>query len=246
MYTQPYAQPFAKQDRVLKTYISPAGVNYAQLQNNHELQAALLELEQQPDQSNSKAQLAYWLNVYNLFTLKLIAENYPVDSITDMHLLGSVILGYLFDRTVWQTWHFKLGGRDYSLDQVEHQIIRPRFNDFRAHAAMVCAAVSCPPLREEAYRAERLDDQLDDQMRIWLADETKNRFDAESNTLYLSSIFKWFDDDFTEHGKKDLITVLLPYFPEDTRAQIKAHRTRIKISYLSYDWDLNDHNPAAD
>ena len=239
------ARPVQQQDAILKAYVSPAGVDYQRLQLEGRLASALRELEEAPPAADSQARLAYWLNVYNFYTLKLITDNYPIESITDLHLFGSVILGYLFDRTVWQTWHFQLAGKQYTLDQVEHQIVRPRFQDYRVHAALVCAARSCPPLRPEAYRAATLDAQLDDQMRLWLADQTKNRYDADSNTLYLSAIFQWFHDDFTENGKKDLLSVVQAYLPPQTRQLLRQQNSPPEIRFLDYDWSLNDSSLAA-
>jgi len=129
--------------------------------------------------------LAFLINAYNAFTLKLILTRYSkLESIKD---LGSLL------RSPWKQRFFTLLGQEQSLDDIEHETMRKpgAFDDPRVHMAVNCASIGCPMLREEAYVGTRLDAQLDDQVRRFLSDRTRNRYSAASNALEVSSIFKW-------------------------------------------------------
>ena len=115
----------------------------------------------------------------------------------------------------------------------EHNILRPRFKDPRVHFAINCAAKSCPPLRSEPYRAGELDQQLDEMTSAFINDLESNR--RENHTLYVSSIFKWFGEDFN----KDIIGFFLKYVKGDLKRELEAKRGKIKVKYLDYDWSLN-------
>ena len=226
---------------LLREHVHDGHVRYSALKNDPRLAEYLAQLAATDPRllTDDAERAAYWLNVYNAFTLKLITERLPLASIGELHLCGNVYLGVLFGRTIWETYEFPLfGGRRYTLDEVEHRILRPEFQDYRHHAALVCAARSCPPLRSEAYEGARLSEQLDDQMRIWLASTERNRYDPVHRTLYLSSVFNWFSDDF-ERGQRDIVDVLLPYLPPEVQARVRADRNRLRVKYLTYDWSLN-------
>ena len=226
---------------LLQAHVRAGLVDYSTITADPRLDEVLARLAAiNPADLNTEAeQAAYWLNVYNAFTLKLIADHYPVSSINELHLWGSLYLGTVLAETIWHNYEFRLyGGRTYTLDEVEHEILRPIYQDYRHHAALVCAANSCPPLRNEAYEGQRLNQQLDDQMRTWLADGRRNYYDAANRKLYVSSIFNWFESDFTRDGR-ELVDVLLPYFPAETRTRLQADRDRVRIKYLPYDWNLN-------
>ncbi len=218
--------------KILKKYVHKDFVHYSKLKKSPLLAAYIKELALTNPEAmkGKKRRLAYWINAYNAYTLKLICDKYPVKSIKK---LGS------WTSTIWETWKFKIYGKEYTLDHIEHKIIRPKFREPRIHAALVCAAKSCPPLRTEAYEAAKLDKQLDSQMRRWLAKKTHNRFDPQKKRLYLSKIFSWFGRDFRPKGK-DLLPLILPYFPSETQKQIRrVKREDLDIEYLDYDWSLN-------
>jgi hypothetical protein len=123
-----------------------------------------------------------------------------------------------------------------TLNEVEHKILRP-IGDARIHAAIVCASVSCPPLRAEAFRPDRLNQQLDDQMRVWLGNEQVGlSIERGGATLRISSIFKWFEEDFV----KDTGSVRAFLDRYMTEEQKKGARANAGLAYLSYDWTLND------
>ena len=188
----------------------------------------------------SKAQkLAFLINAYNAFTVELILTRYPdLKSIKD---LGS------FLQSPWKKKFFHLLGQERSLDEVEHEMIRAPgvFDDPRIHVAVVCASIGCPMLRSEAFVAERLDVQLDDAMRRFLADRSRNRFDAGSGVLSVSKIFDWYRKDF-ERGHKgyDSLQTLFARHAEvlgtTPQAQAELRAGRYKLTFLDYDWALND------
>lgn len=215
-------------------------VDYRRLKTDPRLDRVIAQLEEtNPDSiADADARLAFWLNVYNAYTLKLIRDHYPVESINDLHCLNSIYIGTVLGCVVWKTWEFPIYGKLYTLDFVEHAIIRPVFADFRVHAAMVCAAISCPPLRNEAYEGARLNAQLDDQMRRWLADPEKNRYDAAAHTLYISKIFDWFEGDFV-NPSRTVLQALDSHLPAETRALLKENPAPVRIRFMYYDWALN-------
>jgi len=174
--------------------------------------------------------LAFWINSYNAYAVQLVLEHYPVRSIRAIGWLpGSAF------RTKFIPMK-DLAGGELSLDDVEHEHLRKEFGEPRIHFAIVCASVSCPPLRSEAYRAADLERQLDDQARRFLADPTKNRFDRKSRTLHLSPIFKWFREDF-EQAAGSLPAFVARYVDPATAAVVKE--PGLPIEFLDYDWSLN-------
>jgi hypothetical protein len=187
-------------------------------------------------------QLSFLINAYNGFTLQLINQNYvkfqtgKAESIKD---LGS------FFSSPWKKSFFTLLDEKRSLDDVEHNMIRVWFERPRIHAAVVCAAVSCPPLRNEAFVADKLDQQLDDQMRQFLSDDQSNTINLRDNRVKLSSIFKWYVEDF-EKGQQgfnslnDLITAYQTDIADDSQQLLWLQKQDFKIRYLDYDWQLND------
>ena len=191
------------------------------------------------DRWSAAQKLAFLINAYNAFTVELILTRYPdLKSIKD---LGS------FVQSPWKKKFFHLLGQERSLDEVEHEMIRAPgvFDDPRIHVAVVCASIGCPMLRNEAFVAERLDAQLDDAMRRFLADRSRNRYDAGSGVLSVSKIFDWYRKDF-ERGHKgyDSLQTLFARHAEllgtTPQAQAELRAGRYKLSFLDYDWALND------
>ncbi len=175
-----------------------------------------------------KDRLAFLINLYNAATLKLIVDHYPVKSIKD---IGGFFSG------PWKQKVVRLFGNIITLDDLEHGIIRKDYREPRAHFALVCAARGCPPLCAEAYTGTRLETQLDDQGRVFLAQTAKNRVDAATHTVWLSPIFKWFAEDF-EAAAGSALKFVTPFFSEEERRTLVSGD--FKVDYTTYDWSLND------
>ena len=212
-------------DTLLKKHVDENGwVDYEGfIKNQEELEAYLETLSSSPPATDwpEEAKLAYWINAYNAFTVKLIVDNYPLKSIRELHTLP-------FVATIWHEDFFQIGGQPASLDQIEHSILRKEFYEPRIHFAINCASVSCPVLRNEAYEADKLERQLTDQAKRFLASPIRNNITVDK--VELSRIFQWFKGDFTKEGS--LIEFLNQYAP------VKIH-SDAEVSYLDYDWGLN-------
>lgn len=178
-----------------------------------------------PARWSREQQLAYWINAYNAYTIKLIVDNYPVESIQDLH--PTVHIPGV--STVWHKKFFSIGEVKTSLDEIEHSILRKEFDEPRIHFAINCASFSCPPLRAEAYTADKLEAQLDDMARRFINDGQRNKITADNPQL--SKIFSWFTGDFTRSG------TLIEFVNKYSETVIRADAD---IDYLPYDWSLND------
>ncbi len=180
--------------------------------------------------ANRDERLAFWINAYNAFTIKLILEHYPVRSIRSIGLLPLAA----FKEKFIPMPGLRKGG--LSLDEIENDILRKELGEPRIHFAVVCASKSCPKLRSQAYRAGGLDLQLDQAARDFIQDSSKNRYDAAKRTFYASSIFKWFRADF-ERAKGSLAAFIGQYSQPDVAAALK--QGDVRIEFLDYDWSLN-------
>lgn len=139
--------------------------------------------------SSDNHKMAFYINAYNYYAIKIVLDKEPENSIRD---IGNVV------QPVWKRTVGQIAGEDVSLDTIEHEILRP-MGDPRIHFAIVCASLSCPNLRSEAYTADKLEAQLDDQARSFVNDETKGAV-IRGEELYLSNIFDWFEEDFNTSG----------------------------------------------
>ncbi|MBI3189339.1 MAG: DUF547 domain-containing protein [Ignavibacteriales bacterium] len=224
---------------ILKDYVSDGWVNYKSLCMDNRMEQYLQQLaDANPDTITSEnARLAFWINAYNAYTLKVICDNYPVKSINDLHW-GGLIIGTVLKKTIWDKDFVIINHKKTTLNSIEHEIIRTKFKEPRAHFALVCASKSCPPLRSEAYEAEKLDEQLNDQAKKFLADRTRNYFDVRRKNARISKIFSWFSEDF---GKDDLSILLFSarFLPDDIAHAIKQEPDKWDIDYTDYDWSLN-------
>lgn len=225
-----YAQSPSHQiwDGLLKQHVKANGyVDYSGFRKDIEQLNSYLDIlsDSPPKASWTRDEkMAYWINAYNAFTIKLVVEHYPVKSIKEIKR------GIPFVNTVWDIKFIKLGGQDYDLNKIEHGILRKEFQDARVHAAVNCASYSCPPLRGEAFTADRLQEQLEDAMRSFVNDPMRNNITDERAEL--SAIFKWFSGDF----KADADTVI-DFINRYAEHSISAST---KVSYLEYNWSLND------
>ncbi len=175
--------------------------------------------------------LAFWMNAYNAYTLKLVIDNYPVESILKT-VSGPFIPSV---NSPFSVEFATVGGTVYSLDGIEHGIIREQFDEPRIHFALVCGALSCPPLRAEAYDGAVLDAQLDDQARRFLHDPSKNAVTVTEARL--SKLFDWYEGDLGG-SKPGVLSFIAPYFDGDVRAALEAGTP--SVSYNDYEWSLNE------
>jgi hypothetical protein len=189
--------------------------------------------------TSDNEKMAFWINVYNAFTIKVIVDNYPVESINDLHT-GGRILGHILSTTVWDDEFIPIKGKMYSLNQVEHEILRKDFKEPRIHFAIVCASISCPVLRKEAFLAEKLDSQLEEQTFQFFNDITKNKFDQDNKVVYISKILDWFSEDFGNNDEEILIYIS-NYIDKKIGEDIKKNVDDWSVEYMNYDWGLNEH-----
>ena len=172
---------------------------------------------------SSKRTMAYWINAYNAYTIKLVIQNYPVKSIKE---IGGK---FPFVNSSWDIKFITINHEKLDLNNIEHTKLRKHFSDPRIHMAIVCASRSCPILLNEAFSEDQLDAQLDLQCRKFLSDSFRN--DVGIDKLKISMIFKWYRSDFKEVG--GVRAFLKKYSPV-------AFSDKAKISYLEYDWNLNE------
>jgi hypothetical protein len=164
-------------------------------------------------------QKAFWINAYNAYTIKIILENYPLKSIMDIKKEG---------KSAWKIPFAKVGGKTYTLDAIEHEILRKNLFDPRIHVGVNCASGSCPKLSNIAFTEENIDTELERLMKDFVNDANRNKISEKK--VQISSIFDWFKEDFTKNGS--VIDYLNKY--SDTKIDTKA-----KTNYLKYDWTLN-------
>jgi hypothetical protein len=188
--------------------------------------------------------MAFLINAYNGFTVELILQNYPTKSIKD--------IGGTFDDR-WKRKFFKLLGQDSYLNKIEHEMLRKpgAFDEPRVHFAVNCASIGCPALRDEAFTADKIDKQLEEQTTRFLSDRSRNRYDTKSGKLEVSMIFKWFKEDWESgykgfDGKTPAIKSREDYFARYAKLladapadQQKVADGKAGISFMDYDWSIN-------
>ena len=217
-------------DQVLREHVDEKGqVNYTKLKANPEKFEAYLDLlaVANPEALSYNAQLVFWVNAYNALVIKGVVDRYPITSVREVKLFNG-----FFSRL-----KFHVAGQIYSPNQIEHDIIRTEFVDPRVHFVLVCASRSCPPLWNRAYAAETIEEHLETATFNFIRNPEQIRIDRLKRHVYVSKIFKWYDDDFKEgyDGVADFLADYLP--PEDAEF---LESTDVKFRYLDYDWTLND------
>lgn len=163
---------------------------------------------------------AFWINAYNAYTIKIILENYPIKSITNIEKKG---------KDAWNIPFANVGGEMFTLNYIEHEILRKDFNDPRIHVGVNCASVSCPQLGNFAFTEENIDAELERLMSVFINDSSRNKITQKK--IQISKIFDWFKEDFTKNGS--LIDYLNTY--SSTKINKKA-----KVRFLEYNWSLNE------
>ncbi len=217
--TKPSSPSHSDWDQFLRKQVSPSGkVNYrAIVADQGALDAYLEKLASNPlqDHWTRNEKMAYWINAYNAFTIKLIVDNYPLKSITSLD-----------GGKPWDRKWIVLGDKTYSLNQIENDILRPQFKEPGIHFAVNCAAMSCPPLLNRAWTADNLTANFKKQAIAFINNPAYNQLSTKA--VKLSKIFDWYKADFG-----DLIAYLNRYADNEIKADAK-------VSFLEYDWELNE------
>jgi hypothetical protein len=244
-----------KYAQVLRNHVDEKGlVDYRTLKKNRkdldDFLVAVEKLEVTVYQRwTDERKISLWIDVYNALTLKVILDHYPIKS--------SFLKSLKYPKNsirqisgVWDKITFPVMGEEMTLDHIEHEILRPEFQEPRIHMALVCAAMSCPPLRQEPYEGEMLREQLDDQTRRFVSGRKGLLIDKEDNRVYLSSIFKWYGEDFIgiyepksgypglNQKERAVLSFISQYLPDEDRKYLKDGFYKVK--YLDYDWTLNE------
>lgn len=203
---------------LLKKYVNSSGeVNYAGFKKQKgDLEKYLKDLEENTVQNDwsRNEKMAYWINLYNAATIKLVLDHYPVSSIRDINAGNP-----------WDKRWIKVGSKTYTLNEIENSILRPKFSDPRIHFAVNCAAKSCPRLMNQAFTASNLNKLLDENARWFINNATFNSITARS--VKISKIFEWYSADFGN---------IIDYLNKYSKTTIKSNA---KVSYEEYNWDLN-------
>ncbi len=224
-------------DRLLKKYVNGRGqVNYWAWHESAADGRALddylrvLSTASRTKPASRQSQIAFWINAYNAVTIKGILREYPTSSIRNH---TAKVLGY----NIWKDLLLIVGNTKTSLDDMEHKLLR-KMEEPRIHFAIVCASHSCPRLLNEAYTSANLERQLVANTQVFFANQDNFRYDVAKRQFYLSSILKWFAADFGADQSAQL-KAIAPYLPTKA-AQVAAIENSVSLSYLKYDWGLNE------
>jgi len=240
--------------RVLTTYVDRAGwVDYVGLQEHRGDLDAYVAALAACDPATLRAadpatQIAFWLNAYNGLHLRIVVDNYPLgDGFFRRPFFPRNSIRQI--RRVWDKFTFAVAGREVSLNDIEHEILRVEFDEPRIHMALNCASVGCPPLRREPYRGATLDTQLAVQTRRFLALDRGLQWADGGHTLRIAKLFQWFHEDFAAvapadpppqwpEGQAGVLAFIAAHLPP---AQADRVRTHVRdVTYLDYDWTLNE------
>lgn len=221
-------------DTLLQTYVKNGHVNYKGFARDVKQLNAYLDTLDKTDISSfpREEKLAYWINAYNAYTVKLILNHYPIKSIRKIS-------------RPWKQRICKTAGKTLSLDHIEHKILRKELKEPRIHFAIVCASIGCPDLQSFAFTGERVNEQLDHAAARFFASRKHFYFETDGDKvkIYISKIFSWFGDDFGDN-KELKVNFILRYLEKPDAEKIKKAGS-VRMKYLSYDWNLNEDRGAA-
>lgn len=173
----------------------------------------------QEDWSDNKEK-AFWINAYNAYTIQLILDHYPLKSILDIRIKG---------KDAWNHRFAVVGGETYTLNEIEHEILRKKFVDPRIHVGVNCASFSCPPLFNSAFTEANIEAHLEQLMHTFVNDSKRNELSAKK--VKLSKIFEWYQEDFVRDGS------LISYLQKYSEVPLTS---KTKVRYLEYNWNLNE------
>ncbi len=251
----PASAPMAMDDyaTVLTNFVDDEGlVDYGELQLHprgleRALEAVAGATNAQYDGWPRNERIAFWINVYNMRVLKLVVDHYPIQP-----GIGKTSYPANSIRQIpgsWEHVKFRALGRDVTLDEIAHQILRGEFNEPRVHMALVVASMSSPRLRREPYDGDTLDAQLDDQARTFLSDLRNFQIDRDAKEVWAAPVFEWFVDDFVPNATKEnplhiaqqkSLTSFAAKYVSDEDARYLSGGDYV-VKYYKYDWTLNEH-----
>ncbi|NIR86048.1 DUF547 domain-containing protein [Candidatus Bathyarchaeota archaeon] len=233
--------PEDRLNSLLKKYVNSEGkVDYSSLEEEAETVENYVRWLGSFDPENLKTRnekLAFWINAYNMLTIYGVLTQ--LRKKPDFAKKGHKNFFQRF-RFFWWT-KYRIGGRKYSLYQIENKILREKFSEPRIHFALNCASQSCPLLKDGLYSAENLDQELDMAATLFIRSPKGARLDRKNRVLYLSSIFKWYRNDF-EKSCRSIVEFVKKYLEEEDRKFIEDNLSEMKIGYQEYDWGLNVRN----
>ena len=240
--TEPFDNTYTIYASVLSSYIQDDKVDYQKLQTNRaDLDSYINQLagtsQKQLESMNHDEQMAYWINAYNGITLRSIIDAYPVKSIQDI-------------KGVWKEKKWYVAEQEVSLDQIEHQILRPIFNDARVHFAVNNGSIGCPPLFHKPFRGENLQTEIEMVASNFVNNPKRHKIDFQKHTVETTEIFSWFWQDFVNNYNQftfknaaDIENAVLnftyQYLDNSNKAEFDT-TTNWKVSFYRYDWSLND------
>lgn len=220
-------------DSLLKKYVSEGMVDYLKWKKDDFVvfENYISGFEKaSPDNLSANGKKAFWINTYNAFTIYAVLKHIPANGLLAKVFSVRMIPGF-FDKIT-----YRVGGETLTLNDIENKKLREVFQDPRIHFALVCASRSCPKIENVVFKAEELEERLDQAARGFIQDAARNRLDQKNNILYLSEIFKWYDSDFIV-SSGTVVDFVKKYIGENDREYLSVRA--VKIQYLFYDWLVN-------
>lgn len=236
---RPYDFSYSSFARLLESHVANGLVDYESLKSNRARLDSLITNLGTAGLSGATddQRLAFYINAYNMITLRSVVDAYPIESIKDID-------------GVWTETAWLVAGQELTLDEIEHDLLRKEFDEPRIHVAINCAAFSCPALASTPYYPDHLDSQLTVAARRFARSDRYNQLNTEGGTVKISAIFDWFGDDFVSHysvenqfkrfdrKKGAALSFLAKYLPEPAVRELLEES--YEVEYLEYDWSLND------
>lgn len=236
---RPYDFTYQSYATILSEFVVGERIDYASLKEMRAPLDTLVESLASADLTTAtvEQQLAFYINAYNILTLRSIVDAYPVESIKDID-------------GVWDKTRWTVGGDKLTLNDIEHEVLRKKFDEPRIHVAVNCASIGCPPLLDTPYYPDSLDAQLEFSSRRFASSSTHSRIDLEDGEVKLSAIFDWFGDDFVKRyydansfpGVSKNENAALNFLSQhlDSMSVGSNKNSKYDIGYIDYNWSLND------
>lgn len=228
---QPADTPFSHDlfQNVISKYVDDGNVNYPEINTDKSYHDYISQLEKTTRFQNSNEELSYWINAYNALAIKGILDGRSPET-----FFGKI--GYFYNA------EYLVNERTTNLYDLEHDVIIP-LGEPRIHFALNCASASCPKLNSEVYRAEKLEQQLENAATMFINDSSHNRFEHQTKTAYISKIFDWFEDDFVKHS--GTVQNYIALYIKDEVVSTALANNEYEIKFMEYDWSLNGTPPRS-